>query len=153
MPQKAASQISANALYDRDYVLWVERTVADLRAGNLQNLDLENLIEEIEDMGSSQKHALIGNMQIVLMHLLKYASQPEKRSNSWRFTLVEHRDRLQRAVKASPSLKRYASENLDGCYKKAVRFASEEKGLPRSTFPPQNPFTLEEVFDSDYLPE
>jgi hypothetical protein len=144
---------ASQSLYDRDYALWIDRTVADLRAGNLRDLDLENLIEEIEDMGRSQKQALRSNLKIVLMHLLKYAFQPEKRSNSWRSTLREHRDRLSEALCDSPSLKRHVEESLDDSYGKALKLAADETGLPRSTFPEANPFSLEEIFDPEYLPE
>jgi hypothetical protein len=141
------------SLYDRDYLLWINRTVADLRAGNFRDLDLANLIEEIEDMGRSQKQAWLSSLKIVLMHLLKYAFQPEKRSNSWRSTLREHRDRLQSAIEDSPSLRPYAIENLEICYTKALKLAADETGLPRSAFPPCNPFSLDEIFDSEYLPD
>jgi hypothetical protein len=73
-------------------------------------VDLANLIEEIESVGRSEKSALVSNLQIVLMHLLKYKYQPEKRSNSWLFTIFEHRDRLLEAFEVSPSLKPYFRE-------------------------------------------
>ncbi len=45
-------------LYDQDFCLWVEQALVLLREGNLTDLDLENLLEEIADLSSSQKQAL-----------------------------------------------------------------------------------------------
>jgi hypothetical protein len=87
------------------------------------------------------------------MHLLKWQYQKDKRTNSWRYTIIEHRDRLEVAFRDSPSLKRYFNEVLEKCYQKARRFASEETGLDIKTFPIDLPFTKEQILDSDYLPE
>ena len=90
-------------LYERDFCLWVERALVLMREGNFKDLDLENLLEEIADMSNSQKQALESNLKIILMHLLKYKYQANKRTNSWRYTIVEHRQRIRRAFKNSPS--------------------------------------------------
>ena len=93
---------SHHDLYEEDFCLWIEKALVLLRQGNLRDLDLENLLEEIEDMGNSQKQALESNLKVILMHLLKYKYQPEKRSNSWLYTLAEHRQRIRKAFKNSP---------------------------------------------------
>jgi hypothetical protein len=88
------------SLYEQDYYLWLQTTANQLRQRKFAEVDLANLIEEIESVGRSEKLALASNLQIVLMHLLKYKYQPEKRSNSWLFTIFEHRDRLLEAFEA-----------------------------------------------------
>ena len=139
-------------LYDQDYQLWLETTASQLRKGKLAEVDLSYLIEEIESMSRSEKNSLTSNLQILLMHLLKYKYQPEQRSNSWLLTIFEHRDRILEAFDVSPSLKPYYQENLDRCYAKARKKASLETGLPISSFPSESPFTREEILDVDYLP-
>lgn len=47
--------ISPWNLYDRDYLQWVDDTVNKLRIGDFASLDMDNLIEEIEDLGRSQQ--------------------------------------------------------------------------------------------------
>ncbi len=42
-------------LYDRDFALWIEATVKQLKSGDLSQVDLENLIEEVESLGKSQR--------------------------------------------------------------------------------------------------
>ena len=138
-------------LYDQDYYLWLTHTIELLRQKNFAEIDLANLIEEMEDMGRSEKKSVTSNLRILLMHLLKYKYQPEKRSNSWLFTIVEHRKRLKEAFKTSPSLKRYFTEVFQECYQDAIDLASAETGLTREKFPPTCPFTPENTLDPDYL--
>jgi hypothetical protein len=147
------TQLSTSTLYDRDYFLWLETTIADLRERKLAQIDYENLIEELEDMGKSQKQALKSNLRILLMHLLKWKYQPSRRSPSWRSTIREHRTRLEDAFSDSPSLKRYFEEVMPECYQKARELAADETGLPENTFPFDCPFSIENIFDSKYLPD
>ncbi len=146
------SLITNSSLYEQDYYIWLQKTVKQLREGRLSEIDCVNLIEEIESIGRSEKNALVSNLQIVLMHLLKHKYQPEKRSNSWLFTIFEHRDRLLEAFEVSPSLKPYFTEVFAKCYTKARKKAALETGLPISTFPTESPFTPEETLDTEYLP-
>lgn len=152
-PNQVSQITSHQALYEQDFCLWVEQAVNLLRKGDLNALDLENLIEEIEDMSRSDKRTLESNLEIILMHLLKYRYQPNKRSNSWRYTLIEHRLRLYKAFKNSPSLKKYFLEEFAEAYSGARKLASVETEIPINTFPLESPFTPEQVLDEDYLPE
>ena len=91
-------------LYEQDYYQWLTQTSQCLKTGDFSQLDLPNLIEEIDDMGISQRKAVNSNLRVVLWHLLKYKYQPQKRTNSWRFTIYEHQRRLLESFKNSPSL-------------------------------------------------
>ncbi|MEI6427797.1 MAG: DUF29 domain-containing protein [Pseudanabaena sp. ELA607] len=145
--------ISHHDLYEQDFCLWVERALVLLREGNLRDLDLENLLEEISDMSNSQKQALESNLKVILMHLLKYKYQPDKRTNSWRYTIVEHRQRIRKAFKNSPSLKRHFLEEFADVYLDARKLASVETNIAIDTFPITSPFTASQILDEDYLPE
>ena len=139
-------------LYDQDYYLWIMRTIELLNQKKFSELDLTNLVEEIEDMGKSEKKSITSNLRILLMHLLKYKYQSDKRTNSWLFTIVEHRKRLQEAFKVSPSLRRYYEEVFLDCYQDARELASAETGLSMQIFSEVCPFTPEEALNSNYLP-
>jgi len=139
-------------LYDQDYYLWLKTTQKQLATGDFLALDVANLVEELADMGKSEKRAVENNLAILMMHLLKYQYQPQKRSNSWRFTIREHRRRLEKLFKDSPSLKRYFSEVFNECYQDARELAAAETGLPLETFPIQTPFTTEDTFNPAFLP-
>ena len=140
-------------LYDRDFFKWIETTANLLRSQRFGEIDLENLIEEIESMGRSEKNALESNLEVLLMHLLKYKYQPQKISNSWKYTIREHRLRIIKSLKSSPSLKIYFLEIFAACYKNARDLAADESGLEIMTFPESSPFTPEETIDSNFLPQ
>lgn len=147
------SQTESSNLYERDFYLWIEETLRLLREGKLAQIDLANLIEEIEDMGKSQKQAVRSNLIVLLMHLLKYQYQPEKRSGSWKYTIREHRRRLIEAFEDSPSLRNYFTGVFDKCYQNARKEAADETELSLNIFPSESPFTSEQTLDEDFLPE
>lgn len=64
-------QLVIKALYNTDFDLWLEATAKQLKDRNFQGVDLENLIEEIEAMGRSQKRELKSRTVVLIMHLLK----------------------------------------------------------------------------------
>ncbi|WP_013324180.1 DUF29 domain-containing protein [Gloeothece verrucosa] len=140
-------------LYETDFNLWLETTAQLLRERRLDQIDYENLIEEIEDMGNSEKNALESNLRILLMHLIKWRFQASKRSNSWRYTIIEHSLRINKAFKKSPSLKRYFDEVFEECYQDARLLASGETGLAEEEFPVTCPFLREDVLNPKYLPD
>ena len=145
--------VTNSNLYEEDFYLWIKTTAKQLKNGNFAEIDLDNLIEEIESMGRSEKRALKSNLLVLLMHLLKYKYQPEKCSNSWLSTIFEHRRRLKEDLTESPSLKKYLSEVFNECYQEARKQAALETGLSLDTFPLDSPFTTEESLNQDYLPE
>jgi len=140
------------SLYDLDYQQWLETTVTYLSDRNFEQIDLEYLVAELESMGKSEKSALESNLVILLMHLLKYKYQPQKQSDSWRNSIVEHRRRILRSFKHSPSLKRYFDQVFDECYIDARQDAKTETQLPLVIFPEICDFSEEEVLDPDFLP-
>lgn len=140
-------------LYVQDFYLWLETTANLLKEGKLADIDLENLIEEIESMGRKEKQSLKSNLIVLLMHLLKYQYQSPKRSNSWKYTIREHRRRLGEALADSPSLKGYFISVFEPCYQEARKQASDETGLSLDTFPLESPFSIEETLNPDFLPD
>lgn len=61
-------QNQAKNLYDEDFNLWLEITANLLKSRQLEELDYDNLIEEIEAMGRSEKHPIESNLIVLLMH-------------------------------------------------------------------------------------
>ena len=68
-------------LYEQDYYRWLTQTADLLKSKEFTKLDLENLIEEIESLGKSEKRAIKSNLIVVILHLLKWQYQSQKRSN------------------------------------------------------------------------
>ncbi|MFB2923400.1 DUF29 domain-containing protein [Aerosakkonema funiforme] len=140
------------SLYEQDFYRWLQTNINFLKEGRFAEIDLENLLEELESMGRSEKNALTSNLRVLLMHLLKYKYQPEKRTNSWLYTIREHRKRLRETFKASPSLYPFFEDIFNESYQDARELAADETGLSIKIFPPESPFTVEEVLNPDFLP-
>ena len=137
--------------YEDDLVLWAEEQTALLRAGETAGLDLENLAEEIESVGSSERHEMRSRLKLIVQHLLKWRFQPELQSRSRRTTIRVQRRDLHERLGTSPSLRRLLPDALVRCYPSAREDAAEESGLLR--LPDECPFTLEQVMDLDWLPD
>ncbi len=143
---------SSPNLYEQDYYRWLEQTALHLRKQAFDQLDLENLIEEIEDMGRSEKRAIESNLRVVLLHLLKWKCQPQQRSGSWRGSITEHRIRIRKALQDSPSLKNYLPDIFPETYQDTTKIASQETGLELEIFPTSCEWTLQQVLDQEWLP-
>jgi hypothetical protein len=59
-------------LYDDDVISWAAQQAALLRAGRWSELDIDNIAEEIEDVGKSEKRQLQSRQVVLLTHLLKW---------------------------------------------------------------------------------
>ncbi len=70
-------------LYERDFHAWTEQQAALLKAGRLLDIDRDRLIEEIESMSASERRDLANRLKELLLHLLKWRYQPERRGASW----------------------------------------------------------------------
>ncbi|WP_271252591.1 DUF29 domain-containing protein [Pseudanabaena sp. Chao 1811] len=59
-------------------MLWTEETAAKLKARDFDHVDLENLIEEIESLGRSEKKEVRNRLKTLLEHLIKriYVDMP-----------------------------------------------------------------------------
>ncbi|MBW4439829.1 MAG: DUF29 domain-containing protein [Plectolyngbya sp. WJT66-NPBG17] len=147
------TQAKQRLLYETDYLQWIETTVEHLKSGNHSYIDWDNLIEEIEDMGRSEQHRLESNLVIVLLHLLKWQYQSEKRTGSWEASILEHRRRIRKALQASPSFKPYLETILSELYIAATKQAKAETGLPISTFPMECPYEVPSILNDDFLPD
>jgi hypothetical protein len=144
---------SYQELYHIDYYKWLDTTAQLLRNHQFDDVDFDNLIEEIEAMSGSQRRELENRLRVLLMHLLKYKYQSERRSNSWLNTIDEQRNQLELLLEYSPSLKPFYSEVFNKCYLKARRSAASETGLDINTFPSESPFTQDDTINPDWLPE
>jgi hypothetical protein len=153
MTPAQVQQNQLKELYESDFCLWAEHMAQLLRQGKFAQLDLDNLIEEVEDMSGSQKRALLSNLRVLPLHLLRYKFQPNKRTQSWRSSIIEHRLCIQEAFEESPSLKPYFLENFDKAYQKARKQASLETELPIQTFPQECPFPMESVLADEWMSE
>jgi hypothetical protein len=143
----------SNSLYERDFYAWANEQAALLRAGKLDSADIENIAEEIESMGRSEKRELVNRLAVLLLHLLKWQFQPSFRSTSWRHTVREQRLRLADHLADNPSLKSKVGEAMRNGYRLARAEAVRETGFAEETFPQTCPFTFDQAVTEDFLPD
>lgn len=69
-----------------DYQKWIKETVNQLRERNFNEVDWDNLIEELESMGKSDRRAILSILTRLLEHLLKlsyWEVEKERSGNHW----------------------------------------------------------------------
>jgi Domain of unknown function DUF29 len=96
-------------LYDPDFVLWTEEQSALLRSAKSSNLplDWDNLAEEIESLGRSQRTELKSQIRRILRHLFKLAASPAAEPpGGWHATIRDARVEIEDVLEDSPSLRR-----------------------------------------------
>ena len=133
-------QPAESRAYRDDLFGWVEDQVALLKAGRVAEIDFVNIADELGDVGNEQCDKLESAIRIVLLHLLKWDQQPERRSRNWVLSVSEHRRRIQRVLKKNPSLKPSIDEAISGAYEDARGDAVGETNLPNAAIPAHFPY-------------
>jgi hypothetical protein len=138
--------------YDEDVLLWSQQQARLLREGRFAELDIDHLADEIEDVGKSEKRELESRCAVLLAHLLKWIEQPERRSNSWRFTIRAQRERIALALKTTPSLKTALREGewCTGAWLEAVPLFEKGTGIEHEERFETAPFSFEQALDPEF---
>jgi hypothetical protein len=151
----------SNTLYDRDLQEWIEQTIQHLKNQEFELLDIEHLIEELVDLGRSEKNTLRSNLTILLAHLLKLKVQhdvPDTMKGSWFSSVIEHRQRVLNNLADTPSLKSFLVEAIEKAYPDGRKMAIKEGKLAKfGVRVPQEseyaiicPFAVEQILDEDF---
>ena len=139
--------------YDKDFYGWTQEQAALLRAGRLNDLDIDNLIEEVETMGRSEKRELESRLTVLLLHLLKWKYQDVRRGRSWELSIKEQRMQFIKTLNENPGLKPLLDEILKDSYEFAIIQASRETKISTSVFPETCPWSLAQITDKLFFPE
>jgi hypothetical protein len=140
-------------LYEIDDVQWLEETVKLLKDCQFEDLDLENLIEELEDLGSEKKNAVVSLLDQIIRHLLLLEYWPEERkynANHWKGEIYNFRLQLQR--RRTKTLYNHLTLKLDSIYSDSLGFV-KIKTDKKINFPSECPYKLEQLLDINWLPE
>jgi Domain of unknown function DUF29 len=132
---------------DRDLYSWALHQAELLRAGRLSEIDAAAIAEEIDDVGAEEYDKLESALRVLMLHVLKWDHQQDRRSRSWSLSVVEHRKRVHRQLRRSPGLKSRLDEALEDAYEDARLEAASETGLPLSVFPMRRPFDYAEIME------
>lgn len=134
-------------LYERDETAWLELTSTLVAQGRWDEIDRDNLREYLTDMANRDKKEVKSRLIVLLMHLLKWEYQPERRTTSWRLTVEEQLDELRDDL-AAGSLRNHAEAVLPEAYARARKKAAGETELPLATFPVDCPVTIDVIADA-----
>jgi len=151
-------------LYDSDFNLWVEEMAIALKTRDIETMDWNNLLEEIEDMGKSEKRSLESYLERLVEHILKlkyWRATPRRRKTQgnarddiekernykhWQVEVVNFRNRIFRLLDRSPSLKNYMQNIYPKIFKDAVSAQQIEFTIPEDNF-----IELKQILEKDYF--
>lgn len=141
-------------LYDTDIIAWSLEQAALLRRGRWAELDLDNIAEEIEEVGKSDQREFSSRFTVLVTHLLKWRFQPHLRSKSWQTTIRVQRSKIARRLQKTPSLRHDMGRTdwLHDIWADAVDDAEEQTGL-EDVFPHEPMWTAEQLLDPNFLPD
>ena len=117
-----------------------------LQEGKMTEVDqiLENLVES---MGRSEKRAVSSQLTGLMLHIIKWKCQPEKRSPSWVISIRSARREITDSQEEMPSLNQEFLESIwDKCFASAKQDARDEMGKK----PEIIALSWDEVFEEIY---
>ena len=140
------------AIYEDDIEGWAEAQVAALRRfaatpGPWSNIiDFENVIEEVEDLGSEKRHAVESLLQNALAHALKVLAEPQSLSGEqWRKEVGNYLSQAKTEYKTS--MRR--SVDVDQLWRRAMKSAEnalrDDLTLRPLRLSHQCPFSIDEL--------
>ena len=143
---------SSVSLYEQDYVEWLDVTLEQLQNRDLKHLDWKNLIEEVEALGSEQRHKVESYLIQLLKYLLLYQYWESEKSYCARDWLEEI-DNLRNEIEIllrSKTLYNHLVSILETSYQRARRSAKTKSDL--NIFPVTCPYSMEQILDPDWFP-
>ena len=147
-------------LYDQDFYVWTQRQAAALRrlAASRPNIDLDfpHLIEEVEDLGTSQRDAVRSQVRRIIEHLLKLEySRARYPRTGWRDSIIDARAELD--DKLSPSLRGDLEQHLPRLWAQARTKAENALRGHREAdsadlLPADCPYALDDLLTDGWYP-
>jgi len=149
------------ALYDEDFYAWTQSQATALRTLAKERwngpLDLENLSEEVEDLGRAARNACLGQIERLIQHLLKLQYSPADPPRcQWQLNCHDARRELHRQL--TPAIRRIVEAELPDLAKAARRVATlelaDQDGEEVAAGLPEAPgYTLEQLLDEAWWPQ
>jgi hypothetical protein len=152
--QAVNSNLSLKNLYEIDEHLWLEETIKILKANQLEDLDLENLIGELEDLSRRDKAKVASLLEQVIRHLLLlqyWQKESQYSSGYWQAEIRSFRNQLKRRF--TTNLYHYLEDGLPSIYQDALDYVIDKTEGKIGNYPPNCPWLLEQILDIKYLPE
>ena len=136
-------------LHDRDFNLWVEETKKKIQNRDYEGMDWDNLLDEIDDMGKSEKRSLESYLERLIEHILKlqyWQGERDRNYKHWQVEIINFRSRIARLLKRNPSFNRYMAEVYPEIFEDVVKSWQIEFEIPDNHFIP-----LEQILSENYF--
>ena len=138
-------------LYETDDHLWLQETIKLLQTNRFDELDLENLIEELEDLGRRDKNKVLSLSEQIIRHLLYlqyWKTEVQNNKSHWEAEIDGFRTQLRRHL--TTTLRQYLEQELSIIYQDSLRYTSKKTRL--QNLPKDCPYSLENLLDCSWLP-
>src|SRR5262245_1131213 len=136
--------------YELDFYGWLVEQARHVRDGRWDAIDRDNLAEEIESLGREQFNKLESALRVLMLHMLKWDFQPERRTRSWVLSIEAQRLELEDVLSDNPGLKPRIAEAITRGYRKARLEAARETGLDAGVFPNACPYSFDDMTTRDF---
>src|SRR3954462_3513835 len=143
-PTKPAT---GSATYDRDLYGWAVEQAALLRSGRVAEADALNIAEELDDVGNEQYDKLESALRLILLHLLKWDHQPERRSRSWHLSIAVQRKHVSKVLRKNPGLKPLVDEATTEASDIARIEAAAQILRDEDIFPRECPYSIQDIME------
>jgi hypothetical protein len=145
--------------YDDDFYAWTQYQARVLREMPVPDnrFDRDNVAEEIEDLGKSERNAVRSEVRRILEHFVKLAHSPAgDPRNGWMASVLNARAELDQRVTAT--LRRDIESELPRLYRlarKQAELSLIEHGENKVSriIPAECPYTLDQILAEDWYPE
>ncbi|MDZ7935954.1 MAG: DUF29 family protein [Emticicia sp.] len=126
----------------------VEEIKKSFDEGDLVDVE-EGLIQLAQTMANSERKALLSQLKRLMLHIIKWKIQSQKRSKSWIKSINDAREEIELAQEFSPSLnKNYIESIWEKTLKLAKRGAEDEMEISLKNT--EIELTWQEVFEQEY---
>jgi hypothetical protein len=119
---------------------------AELQDGNVEAAML-GTVELMESMSKIDRRAMKSHLVVLMMHIIKWHTQPHRRSNSWLQTIDNARDAIGDIQEDTPSI---TDSAIGATWEDALRRALRNAEREMSEKPTKITLTWQEVFDEEY---
>ena len=133
------------AAYERDLYTWSQEQARLVREGRWDAVDRDNVAEEIESLGRTEFSKLESALRVLLLHMLKWDHQPQRRSRSWAISIKQQRLELDDVLADNPGLRPRLEEAVGRAYRKARLEATKETKIAENRFPQTCPYPWNDI--------
>jgi len=155
--------VSMRVLTDRpdreeNFSAWLLDQATELRTRKPDGIDWQQVAEELEEVAARIRHALLSDLEIVLLHLLKLqfetsANEWRGRSRNWKLHAAEHRNRVIDILENERALRKKLDEFVGKAYPRARQHVTIETGHSKCHYPDECPWSVAQILDTEFFPD